>query len=314
MKPALLSSGISAHSRIMTRLAVILFLLLFALPASPQGGDQQVRAKADQLFNEQRFAEAMPLYSQLVSLSPADRVLNYRFGACLLFSGEDKEKAIAPLKFATGDPGIPAEAWYWLGRAYHLNYRFKEAQQAYQRFVGTGDKKALEKWPVTALEKQCRNGEKLLSNLKEIDVRNKVEVDAAEFFRFYDLSDIGGKVVVTPDELRTSLDRKNKHRGLIHIPANGGPIYFSSYGKDGKTGIDIYRTELLPTGSFATPVKLGGYINTDEDDDHPFMHPDAAPSTSAARAITAWGATMCSAPSTTRASTPSVVRRTWTSR
>jgi len=274
MKPALLSSGISAHSRIMTRLAVILFLLLFALPASPQGGDQQVRAKADQLFNEQRFAEAMPLYSQLVSLSPADRVLNYRFGACLLFSGEDKEKAIAPLKFATGDPGIPAEAWYWLGRAYHLNYRFKEAQQAYQRFVGTGDKKALEKWPVTALEKQCRNGEKLLSNLKEIDVRNKVEVDAAEFFRFYDLSDIGGKVVVTPDELRTSLDRKNKHRGLIHIPANGGPIYFSSYGKDGKTGIDIYRTELLPTGSFATPVKLGGYINTDEDDDHPFMHPD----------------------------------------
>ncbi len=258
----------------MTRLAVICFLLLFSLPASPQGGDQQLRARADALFTEQRFAEAMPLYSQLVSLAPADRVLNYRFGACLLYSGEDKEKAISPLKFATGDPGIPADAWYWLGRAYHLNYRFKEAQQAYQRFVGTGDRKALEKWPVTALEKQCRNGEKLLSNLKEIDVRNKVEVDAAEFFRFYDLGDIGGKIVVTPDELRTSLDKKNKLRGLIHIPAKGGPIYYGSYGKDGRTGIDIYRTELLPTGSFATPVKLSGYINTDEDEDHPFMHPD----------------------------------------
>ncbi|MEO8589687.1 MAG: hypothetical protein ABI432_09990 [Flavobacteriales bacterium] len=258
----------------MTRFTGIVVGLLIPFLAPGQGGDQQLRAKADVLFEEQHFAEALPMYSQIVSLSPSDRQLNYRFGTCLLFDGEDKEKAVSYLKYATEDPAIPAPAWYWLGRAYHLSYRFKEAEAAYQRFRGTGDNKALAAFPVENLEKQCRNGEQLLSNLKEITVRNKVEVDGSEFFRFYDLSDIGGRIVVLPEELKTSLDRKGKDYQLVYLPDRGGPIYFSSYGKDGKTGRDIYRTELMPDGKFSTPVKLAGYINTDLDEDFAFMHPD----------------------------------------
>lgn len=266
--------GTRAHSRKMTRSPGILIGLLFPFMALGQGGDDQLRAKAEALFEEQRYAEALPMFSQLVSLSPSDRGLNYRFGTCLLFDGEDKEKAVSYLKYATEDPSIPAPAWYWLGRAYHLSYRFKEAQVAYQRFRGTGDTKALAKFPVESLEKQCRNGEQLLSNLKEITVRNKVEVASSEFFRFYDLSDIGGSIVVLPEELKTSLDKKNRTNQLVYLPAKGGTIYFSSYGRDGRTGRDIYRTELMPTGQFAEPIKLAGYINTDLDEDFAFMHPD----------------------------------------
>ena len=273
MKPNALKRGLSAHSQ-MTRSAGIAAFLWIPVLAIAQGGDQQVRAKADQLFAEQRFAEAMPLYSQLVSLTPGDRALNYRFGACLLFGNADKEPAIGHLRFATDAPNTDPMAWYWLGRAYHLNYRFKEAQVAYQRFLGTADKKLLAQWPVEALQRQCRNGEKLLSSLKEITVRSKVEVADADFFRFYDLSDIGGKIVVLPEELKTSLDKKKKERSVVYLPERKGPIYFSSYGKDGATGKDIYRTELLPDGTFAAPVKLAGYINTDQDEDFPFMHPD----------------------------------------
>ena len=193
----------------MTTRSVVIFLALF-LPflAPAQGGDQQLRVKADALFQERRFAEATSMYSQLVSLTPGDRELNYRFGTCLLHGGDDKEMAIGHLKFATEDPAGPAAAWYWLGRAYHLNYRFKEAQVAYQRFRGTGDKKALAEWPVEGFEQQCRNGEKLLSSLKDIRVRSKVEVKDSEFFRFYELGDIGGRIVVTPEALMTGLDKK----------------------------------------------------------------------------------------------------------
>ena len=258
----------------MTRFAGICCLVLLPLLLSAQGGDQQVRSKADALFTEQRYAEALPLYTQLVSLSPQDRQLNYRLGACQLFGGEDKEKAIGYLKYAVEDPAIDPKAWYWLGRAYHLNYRFKDAEVAYQRYRGVADKRTLVEMPVEAFEVQCRNGAKLLSSLKEISVRSKVEVEDREFFRFYDLSDIGGRIVVTPAELQTALDKKNKHRGLVFLPGTAGPIYYSSYGKDGKTGLDIYRTELLTDGRFATPVKLAGYINTDLDDDYPFMHPN----------------------------------------
>ncbi len=258
----------------MTRSTGIFFALLLPFLALAQGGDQQLRAQADQLFTEQRFAEAMPLYSQLVSLTPGDRGLNYRLGACMLAGSADKEQAISHLRFATDAPNTDPLAWYWLGRAYHLNYRFKEAQTAYQRFLGTADKKVLEAWPVEALMRQCRNGERLLSSLKEITVRNKVEVADADFFRFYDLADIGGKIVVLPEELMTSTDKKRKLRSLVYLPDKPGPIYFSSYGRDGATGRDIYRTQLMPDGTFAAPVKLAGYINTDQDEDYPFMHPD----------------------------------------
>ncbi|HRH71390.1 MAG TPA: hypothetical protein PLB89_17960, partial [Flavobacteriales bacterium] len=274
MKQSAAFGGTSAHSNGMTRIAGIVVGLLFCLLASAQGGDEQLRAKADGLFDEKNYIEALPLYSQLVSLSPSDRVLNYRFGTCLLFGGTDKDKAIGHLKFAVQDPAIPADAWYWLGRAYHLTYLFKDAQAAYQRYQGTGTKKELEGFTVASLDKQCRNGQQLLSNLKEITVRSKVEVDDTEFFRFYELGDIGGKIVVLPDELKTSLDRKSKERTLVYLPTKGGPIYFGSYGKDGKTGRDIYRTELMPDGKFAQPIKLAGYINTDQDEDFAFLHPD----------------------------------------
>ncbi|MBK6344200.1 MAG: hypothetical protein IPF41_16905 [Flavobacteriales bacterium] len=103
----------------MTRTSGIVCAFLLPILALGQGGDQQVRAQADQLFQEQRFAEAMPLYSQLVSLAPSDRTLNYRFGACLLHGSADKEQAIGHLKFATDAPTTEPLAWYWLGRAYH---------------------------------------------------------------------------------------------------------------------------------------------------------------------------------------------------
>lgn len=250
------------------------FGLLAACTIAAQGGDAQLRARANTLFTAEQYAEALPLYSQLVSNEPADRDLNYRFGTCILHGGGDRERAIGYLKYATEDPAIPSMAWYWLGRAYHLNYRFGDALNAYQRFRGTGDRKAIAANPVDALEKQCRNGQKLLSSLKEVTVHAKVEVADREFFRYYDLEGIGGRLVVTPDELKTTLDKKYKGRSLIHLPDKPGPLYFSSYGKDGKTGRDIYRTELLPSGTFATPVRLAGFINTDEDEDFPYMHPD----------------------------------------
>lgn len=256
----------------------ILFGMLLALSAPlsghGQGGDAALQAEADALFEKGAYAKAYPMYSQLVSLSPHDHELNYKFGACTLYGGDEKVKAIGYLKFAVGGPATPKLAWYFLGRAYQLDYQFDEAITAFQHYRGTADKKLLAQFPVDALEQQCRNGKHLLSDLKDIDVMSKVEVEGSDFFRFYDLSDIGGKIVVTPQELLSNMDKKSGERFLTYLPSSGGPIYFSSYGKDGKTGRDIFRSELLPTGGYAAPVKLAGYINTDQDEDYAVMAPD----------------------------------------
>lgn len=238
------------------------------------GGNAALRAQADALFAQEKFAEAMPQYAQLVSLDPSDHDLNYKLGTCVIHSGDDKEPAIGFLTYAVKNANIPPLAWYYLGRAYHLTYRFKDALDAYQHFRGTEDKKALATHPVDALEQQCRNGLNLLTNLKEVTVHDKVEVDDAEFFRFYELGAIGGRIVVTPPELQSALDRKSGERSLTYLPDKGGRIYFSSRGKDNENGRDIYVTTLLPDGRFDEPMRLAGYINTDQDEDFAFLAPD----------------------------------------
>lgn len=218
------------------RLLPVLTAVLIACCVQAQGGDQVLLAEAEALFEKGEYAKAHPMYSQLVSLSPRDHELNYKYGACILYGDDDKSKAIGYLKFATSGPATSNLAWYFLGRAYQLDYQFAEAISAYQHYRGTADKKLMARFPVDILEQQCRNGKFLLSNLKDIEVHNKLEVDAADFFRFYDLSDIGGKIVVTPSELLSSIDRRSGEAFLTYLPSNGGPIFFSSYGRDGKTG------------------------------------------------------------------------------
>ena len=51
-------------------------------------------------------------------------------------------------------------------------------------------------------------------------------------------------------------------------------IYFSSNKPGGFGGKDIYRIKKLPNGKWSLPMNLGNTVNTDKDEDSPFLHPD----------------------------------------
>ncbi len=51
-------------------------------------------------------------------------------------------------------------------------------------------------------------------------------------------------------------------------------IYFSSNKPTGFGGKDLYRIKKLPNGKWSMPMNLGPTINTDKDEDSPFLHPD----------------------------------------
>jgi outer membrane protein OmpA-like peptidoglycan-associated protein len=58
------------------------------------------------------------------------------------------------------------------------------------------------------------------------------------------------------------------------ITPDGKSIYFASNRSGGKGGMDIWKTELKADGSWSTPVNLGPEINTKDNEDAPFIHPD----------------------------------------
>ncbi|NBP70213.1 MAG: hypothetical protein EBU52_15900, partial [Cytophagia bacterium] len=58
------------------------------------------------------------------------------------------------------------------------------------------------------------------------------------------------------------------------ITPDGKTIYFASDRKGGKGGLDIYKTTMLANGTWSAPVNLGAPVNTEANEDAPFIHPD----------------------------------------
>lgn len=237
------------------------------------GPETELRQKAQAHFDQGEYAQSMQLYSQLLSLHPASPDYNYHYGASLVFGDADKEKSFKHLRFAIGKENVPDEVHYYLGKAYHLNYQFNDALEQYRTYtsISAGRKKG--KIDVELATKQCQNGLNLLSNIKDVDVLRRVETSQSEFFRNYDLSDVGGRILVCPEELLSKYDLKTGERFLMYFPGTSSTVFFSSYGKDGSNGLDIFRAVRLPNGSWSRPIAMTG-INTPYNDNFPFLHPD----------------------------------------
>lgn len=239
-----------------------------------KNNEQQMEKQANTLFKAGDYLQAYPLYSQLLALYPSHAEYNYKFGACAIYSDPDKTKAVKFLTIATNKALDDPMAWYYLGKAYHLNYQFKEAITSYEKFLSKADSKVVAKTDAQRSIETCIYGSNLLANIKDLEVISKKDADKNNFFRYFDLDEVGGKILTVPDELKSPMDKKSKEASVMHYPGTGTTIYFSSYGKDGSMGKDIYRATVLPNGKFSTPEKIKGDVNSKYDEDYCFMHSD----------------------------------------
>ena len=112
----------------------------FALAQGTYDSEKDLKSKAGKAYNDDRFSEALPLYSQLLSLYPKDPEITYRYGVCLLETGQEREKCISYLFTASKSPEVDSEVYFFLGKALHLNYRFDEALVNYGIFKSKASK------------------------------------------------------------------------------------------------------------------------------------------------------------------------------
>lgn len=102
----------------------------------------------------------------------------------------------------------------------------------------------------------------------------KKDLRDADYFRAYDLSKINAKVIVKPDEYKTSIDKKKNESSVIVSRFDAKELFFSSYGEVGNAGKDIFRVTKMPDGKWSKPINAGNVINTPYDEDYPYLHPD----------------------------------------
>lgn len=250
---------------------VALFCVLFNASFA-QTTDKLVK-EANTLFIAQNYIEATPKYLQLLSLEPRNSFYNYRYGACLLFNSEKKPEALKYLKFAVSDSEVDPEAHYFLARAYHVNYYFDRAIKSYLTYKGLVKDKQAMKRDVDRQIEMCRNGQRLMSRISDLVVKERKTANFDDFFRQYNLRDIGGSILVTED-FQTKIDKKRGHKPIIHLAEDRDIIFYSSYGEIDEEQKDIYYRKKNDKGEWGSPVKLPNVINSSFDDDYPYLDPN----------------------------------------
>ncbi|MDA9563689.1 hypothetical protein N9R81_03315, partial [Flavobacteriales bacterium] len=259
-------------------LTVIILLFSF-LDANAQTGyesEDDLKKKAQEFWEEKDFPGALPLYSQLLSLYPKDPEYNYKFGTSMLHVEEDKNAALRYLEYAASRPNVDPEALFYLGKGYHLNYRFADALKKYNSFKEKGSSKALDALQVDLHISMCNNGLGLLSNITDLAVLDKRTLNKSDFFRSYDVSSFGGKIITKPEDFDLAADKKAKETSIMYLDRNADRLYYSSYGDKGKSGKDIYYSKKLPDGTWGEPQSIGSTINTPYNEDYPFYNPNTS--------------------------------------
>ena len=176
----------------------------------------EMKTNADGLFLKKQYTEATPLYLRLLSLQPKSFEYSYKYGACILFNSDNKQDAIRYLSYAVKSQPTIAEATYYLGKAYHLNYQFNDAIGQYKNYISQVGVKGEFYADAQRNIAMCENGKNLLVTLTDVIVRKKTEIKHSDFFRLYDLKDIGGSIILAVD-FQSKVDRKLNHKPIVHL-------------------------------------------------------------------------------------------------
>lgn len=236
--------------------------------------EKQLIKGANQAFDDKKYEEAIPLFSTLVSNYSKDATYNYKYGASLLYGGSDKEKPIKYLNFAVSRPDVDPIAYFYYAEALHLNYEFDKAIKYYKKFTNNASNSTVKKNTVDNQIRQCENGKTLLKTITDLIVLDEKKTREQDFYKVYDLSAQGGQILVKIDEFRSPYEIKNNINGLFYFPKNANKIFFSSHTFENTRGKDIFYAQRKPDGSWSKPINLGKEINTEFDEDFPYMSAD----------------------------------------
>ena len=263
----------SINHSFVKNLFFILLLLLNGFIFSQNKSIDDLKIEANKLFENEDYTTAYKLYSQLVANYPKDPVYNFKLGVCMIYSEPDKNKCLPFLTFANSkSTECPPEAKFYLGKAYHIIYRFDEAIKFYEEYKLSGNTANQKKLQVEREITSCKNGKQLLSSISDLEIKSKKQLNEADYFRSYDLKNIGGKLLIKPELFRTSADKKKKEKSVVFLPSSSDKVFFSSYGEN-INNKDIFYAQKSANGEFGKPIKLSG-INTEYDEDYPFLHPN----------------------------------------
>jgi outer membrane protein OmpA-like peptidoglycan-associated protein len=165
-------------------LSLALIIIVFVSAGIPKAARQKI-AKADELFVQEDYEDALPLYLEAYKIDPQNANLCFKIGLCCLNVPKNKHEAENYLfvavsnvseKYREGsmkEKHAPTTAYYYYGQALHLNNKFDDAIAAFEKYktyVDPADSKTLA--DISLRITWCNNGKNLVANPVNILVDN----------------------------------------------------------------------------------------------------------------------------------------------
>jgi predicted Zn-dependent protease len=240
----------------------------------PNAEQQQILASAEQFFINKQYIKAAEKFNKVAPVIDLTPKQNYYYGKALFNISKDYEKTLIHLENAAMNKNTPYEVFYMLGKTNHYAYRFERAVKAYERYQYFATEKEVKIKDIENEINLCKFGKKLVNNPKPIEVLSKKEFKEENLHIIYNSVELESKFLLTPDDMTTAKDKKENFKPTMYLNSNKNLIYYASYGVDGANGKDIYLMRKLPNNTWSEPINLGKTINTDGDENFPYLSTD----------------------------------------
>ena len=233
---------------------LFLFLALPLLSFSQSKTYKQKFTEGNFLLLEKNYPLALKNFLEAYSMDSSSANINYKVGLCYLNSASEKFKAYYYLdkasknvtkKYVDFEPTekkAPVQVFYYLGEAYRLANKFKDAALSYEKYkeqVGSNNK------DIPEVERQIEtsfNAIELTKNPKTVTVENLGDSINSEYAEY--------SAVVSADE--STIIFTSRRPGSTGGEKTVEDIFYE----------DIYMSNKLPDGSWSYAMPIGSSINT----------------------------------------------------
>lgn len=219
----------------MKRFAIYVLLSVLYIPIA----FSQTVAEAKAFYLEGNYISALPIFEVEHGKKPTDANLNHWYGACLVETGGDLNKAEECLLLSS-KKNIQ-DSFYYLGLIYTEKYQFTNAQEAFDKYESLLNKKKPRKNSVEAEKKEAdiaRLEEKrkamsrlnrMVSNTEDIQIIDSIVVDKGSFLSAYKLSHSSGRI----DYFNTVFSANKDVESTVYFNEKETKAYYSQPDRNG---------------------------------------------------------------------------------
>lgn len=220
--------------------------------------------QAKKLYNEGKYAEAKPAFERLIKQAPNNSSYNHWYGVCCYETG-DLPAAEKHLSFAVKRK--VQEAYRYLGEVYYQTYRFDQAAEMFEDYIALLTKKKQPVDAYTAKLDLAENAQRMMEKVEDVQIIDSLVVDKDDFLSAYRLSEESGSLSTYRDFFQTS----DAIPSTVYMNQKGDMIYYAHPTDENRFCL-FSQSKLID--QWGDEKQLPMNINSNEDDNYPFVLPD----------------------------------------